>query len=73
MATGFGKSLCYQLPHLITGKCVIVVSPLIALMHEQGQEMQNKKIPVAVFNSDTTKKRKEEIKKEILTKQNKLI
>ncbi len=44
LATGFGKSICYQLPHLISGKCVIVVSPLIALMHEQGLEMQNKKI-----------------------------
>ena len=73
LATGFGKSLCYQLPYLITEECVIVVSPLIALMHEQGQEMENKKIPVAVFNSDTNKKKKEEMKKEILTKQNKLI
>ncbi len=73
LATGFGKSLCYQLPYLITEECVIVVSPLIALMHEQGQEMENKKIPVAVFNSDSNKKKKEEMKKEILTKQNKLI
>lgn len=73
LATGFGKSLCYQLPHLITNKCVIVVSPLIALMHEQGQEMQNRKIPVAVFNSDTTKIKKEEMKKEILKNKNKLI
>ncbi len=73
LATGFGKSLCYQLPHLITGKCVIVVSPLIALMHEQGLEMQNKKIPVAVFNSDNTKKKKEEMKKEILSGKNKLL
>ncbi len=73
LATGFGKSVCYQLPHLISGKCVIVVSPLIALMHEQSLEMQNKKIPVAVFNSDTTKKRKEEMKKEILSGKNKLL
>ena len=73
LATGFGKSICYQLPHLITGKSVIVVSPLIALMLEQGLEMEKRNIPVAVFNSDTSKKRKEEIKKEILSGKNKLI
>ncbi len=73
LATGFGKSICYQLPYLISGKCVIVVSPLIALMHEQGQEMENKNIPVAVFNSETSTKRKNDMKKEILKGKNKLI
>lgn len=51
LATGFGKSICYQLPVLISQKCVIVVSPLIALMHDQFVEMTEKQIPVCVFNS----------------------
>ena len=59
LATGFGKSVCYQLPTMISKKCVIVLSPLIALMHEQGEEMKNKDIPVCVFNS--TKNQKENL------------
>ena len=66
LATGFGKSICYQLPTLICKKCVIVVSPLIALMHEQSIEMKTRDIPVAVFNSSITETEKEEIKKDII-------
>ncbi len=73
LATGFGKSICYQLPFLITNKNVIVISPLIALMHEQGQEMINKGISTAVFNSDTTLKKKNEEKNEITEGKCKLI
>lgn len=66
LATGFGKSICYQLPTMIAKKCVIVVSPLIALMHEQGEEMKNKNIPVCVFNSTTNQKEKDQLKYNVL-------
>lgn len=52
LATGYGKSICYQLPFLITKKSVIVISPLLSLMNDQKMQMQKLNIPVCCFNSD---------------------
>jgi DEAD/DEAH box helicase len=51
MATGAGKSLCYQLPALVLGGTTIVVSPLIALMEDQVQALLSMGVTAAVLAS----------------------
>ncbi len=51
MPTGGGKSLCYQLPGIALDGLTLVVSPLIALMKDQVDQLQTLGLPVSFINS----------------------
>jgi hypothetical protein len=63
MPTGGGKSLCYQLPALALGKTTIVISPLIALMHDQVAQLTQMGIPAAVLNSSLSQSEQSQVMK----------
>jgi ATP-dependent DNA helicase RecQ len=54
MPTGSGKSICYQLPAQLDGGLTVVVSPLIALMRDQVQQMAAVGIEAASLNSSNS-------------------
>ncbi len=51
MPTGSGKSLCYMLPALVIPGLVVAISPLIALMKDQAEALEEFGIPATFINS----------------------
>src|SRR4028118_2198969 len=73
MPTGAGKSLCYQLPALSTHGTAIVISPLIALMKNQVDQLNAVGVNAQFLNSTLSKAEITKVKKDTLSGEVKLL
>ncbi|WP_068838265.1 DNA helicase RecQ [Pontibacter akesuensis] len=73
MPTGAGKSLCYQLPALSLPGTAIVISPLIALMKNQVDQLNAFGVNAHFLNSTLSKSETNRVKKETLAGEVKLL
>jgi len=60
LPTGGGKSLCYQLPALLLTGTTVVVSPLVALMKDQVDQLNARGIPATFINSSIGESERQE-------------
>jgi len=73
MPTGAGKSLCYQLPAVIKPGTAIVISPLIALMKNQVDQLNVLNVKAQFLNSTLSKAEMTKVKKDVLSGETKLL
>ena len=71
--TGLGKSVCYQLPAIMSEGTAIIISPLLALMADQIEGLKDKGINARTLNSTTGIKELRTIRKELTDKSLKLL
>ncbi|MCH1926411.1 DNA helicase RecQ [Shewanella sp. C32] len=65
MPTGGGKSLCYQLPALLLDGVTLVVSPLISLMKDQVDALQQMGVNAAYLNSSLSREQQTQVLRDL--------
>jgi ATP-dependent DNA helicase RecQ len=73
MPTGAGKSICYQIPAILSPKTCIVISPLISLMKDQVDDLKTNGVPAAFLNSTLSLGQQKHIKNLALANKLKLL
>ena len=73
MPTGAGKSMCYQLPAIMLEGTAIVISPLIALMKNQVDQLRARNINAHFLNSTLTKGEIKKVKADVVAGKTKLL
>ena len=73
MPTGGGKSLCYQIPAIVRSGLGVVVSPLIALMQDQVEALQQLGVQAAFMNSSLSMDETQRVTSRILSGEIKIL
>ena len=67
MPTGGGKSLCFQLPAILSKGFTLVVSPLVSLMEDQLMALKEYDINACLLNASSSREHVNEVHKEMVT------
>lgn len=73
LPTGGGKSVCFQLPALLQTGLTLVISPLVALMENQVQELRERNLPAALLHSQLPSFQKSKVLKALGKQQLRLL
>jgi ATP-dependent DNA helicase RecQ len=61
MATGGGKSICFQLQAILKDGLTLVISPLLALMEDQVRDLKSRNLPAACLHSNLSQIQRREV------------
>lgn len=61
MATGGGKSICFQLPAILNEGLTLIISPLLALIEDQVRDLKARNLPAAALHSNLSQMERREV------------